>query len=281
MINLIKNQSGKGGMIIVLLLGLVIFGSVMLTNGPFPQNYETPSENTSGEVILSDDGQVQKYDTLQLKTLKFKQCAKTAAVNFLVDNSGSMQFGSKLQNLKSGLTAFGTGFPDNGAIAMQVFSGPNPPREIIPPSYFKDAKNQFNLGVKSMTAYGATYTRDAFVFAKSKLDIAIPKFPDHKFAMIFISDGIPETIGCSPRQNNCWPADQDPRTSPSVADEIKNEGVRIFTIAYLDRQDAFWDGQLESLMKDVASSQTDYYRAPLTNQLTDILNQIGNKLCKE
>lgn len=288
-----RNQKKRGsGFRIVLIFLLIIVGaSALLTGGIFPKltNSIPPNQGQEYIPITPNPGEInQSNDSLQLKTIKFTQkaCGKIIAVDFLLDRSGSM-LGDKISKLKSGVLTFTNSLTDTSVLGMQDFSSPEnraagTVKVLVPFSKFKDIKTQVPSLVNSMDANGWTYTRDAFIFTNAKLEEAIPKYPDYKFALIFVSDGVPETGICSRMEQlaGTCTSEQNPNTAPSIADEIKAKGVRIFSIAYLDRNDTRWNSQLETLMKTVASSPNDFYVAPSSNQIDSILNQIATKLCQ-
>lgn len=169
--------------------------------------------------------------------------------------------------------------------------------------YFKNNKNRFIAAINSLPPFGATHTKDAFEFTKAQFTQAKLKYPDRDFTLVFISDGIPEKddeIGRAlcPNDNlsladpryctqdprgalgtcRCFNYGQDPT---SVAQEMKNSGVRIFTIGYVYSEDEFFKDDLKGLMERVASSREDFYPAPINNQLTTILQSITTKICKD
>ncbi|MBI2031950.1 MAG: VWA domain-containing protein [Candidatus Levybacteria bacterium] len=291
---ILKNSRGGAE---ILILVIIILGSVLLTGGFFPKIIP-PDPNAPRYTEISEI-QPDSQKTLQLKTIKFKGCTSIVAVDFLVDRSGSMRYGTKLDNLKNALNVFAGSFPEDGIIGMQSYSEPSfGPTADVPIDYFKNVKSQFLSAVSSLFPNGGTYSKDAFSFTKPLLDSARAKFPDHKFSLIFISDGVPETWEgtrrlcpdgpatadqryCGPKPDNptqcrCFDTNQDPT---SVANEIKLSGVRIFTIGYIHDEDLKFQDDLRTLMTNTASSPTDFYEAPIDNQLTDILSQISQKLC--
>lgn len=277
-------MNARGSTAISLIVLVLIIGSVFFAGGIFPK---TPSKSPVEVPLRQGVPDLTSLDpnnknSLQLKTLKFKECATIAAVNFLVDNSGSMQ-GSKLSDLKNGMKAFVASFPEAGIIGLQAFNEPGQIssegyKELISISKYADVKTNLNNAIEGMRASGFTYSKSAMSFSKQKLEEAKAKFPEYKFNFIFISDGIPETSAssraCGGRR--CLAQEQNPE---SVATEIKNQGIRIFTIAYLDEDDARLNDELQALMKNVASSPGDYFLAPVSNQIDGILAQIGQKLC--
>jgi hypothetical protein len=294
----------RGSTTISLVLAVIILGSLLFVGSIAPREGEVTNPPKQG--ILDPTLDTTEKRSLQLETLKFKECAETVAIDFLVDNSGSMEYGDKLVELKKGLVTFSSNFPDTGIIGLQAYSSPasRPPvgyHELVPIDLFKNVKSNFVSAVSSMRPAGATYSKDAMTFAKQKLDAARARFPDYQFNLVFISDGIPETEAteaalcpggipnsdlCSVSTNpltgqadcRCFAQVQDPT---SVASQIKNSGVRIFTISYLDALDEKFNDRLQDLMKGVASSISDYYQAPVENQITTILSQIAQKSCEK
>ncbi len=287
----------RGSATISLIIIIIIIGAALLSGGIFPKEPQltSPPQEAIPDITAPSPGGKK---SLQLETIKFKACAELAAVDFLVDNSGSMRFVNKMPELKKGMSTFSNNFPDSGVVGIQIYSDPDtyPPlgyRELLPVSKFGDIKNKFNSIVNSMIASGGTHSRDAMAFAKERLEKAKEKFGGYKFNLIFISDGIPETLATNtacpggPTGNlctfgstggcRCFAEEQNPT---SVANEIKGLGVRIFTIAYVDTQDAKFNDRLQELMRNVASTPSDYYQAPVESQLTGILSQISEKLCK-
>jgi Mg-chelatase subunit ChlD len=272
-----KNNSGFK--IVFLLIFIVVGAGALLANGIFPNSIKSLPQNQDVQNIPINPTSSASSKSLQLVPIQFiqKQCGQTLGVDFLVDNSGSMSNGQKLSELKKGLVTFINGFTDTSVVGMQKFS--DTPSDVIPLSYFKDVKNQMTRDVNSMQASGWTYTKNAFIFTKQKLDSQTPKFPNYKFALIFVSDGVPENAAGNAAcgGNRCFAKDQDPT---QIAAQIKQEGIRIFTIAYVDRSDASLNTQLQTMMRNVASSPDDYYSAPDATQISSILSQISTKLCQ-
>lgn len=296
--NKLKNLIGNSeGGVEILILVIIILGSILFAGGLFPKII--PPDPNAPKYTAINEIQPDSQKTLQLKTIKFKGCTSTVAVNFLVDRSGSMRYGTKLDNLKNALNVFAGSFPEDGIIGMQSYSEPAfGPTSDVPINYFKNVKSQFSSAVSRLFPNGGTHSKDAFSFAKPLLDAARSKFPNHNFSLIFISDGVPETRDgtrrlcpngpdtadqryCGPKPDNptqcrCFDTDQDPT---SVANEIKNSGVRIFSIGYIHDEDLKFQNDLRTLMTNVASSPTDFYEAPIDNQLVNIFSQISQKLC--
>ena len=275
-----------------LILGLIIATSLLLIGGIFPFNFKN-SPNDTAEYIPDAVDPQGGDSSLQLKPITFKKCGSTTAIDFLVDNSGSMSWGNKMPALKKGLISFTSQLANESIIGMQSFS--IKPVDIIPVSYYKDVASKTTMAINSMTGLSGTHSKDAFVFTQGKLDLAMQKFPDKKFALIFISDGIPETQASNascpggaggglctadpqdPRRCRCFAVEQDPT---EIANQVKAKGIRIFTISYIDTMDAELNDKLQTLMQNTASSPQDYYTAPDETKIGEILSQISVKLCE-
>jgi hypothetical protein len=298
---IISMRTVRGSVGIFFIVIIIALGSVLLVGGIFPKNPDLSAPQYRGvpdDTIKPGNGK----RSLQLGTIPFKQCVETTMVNFLIDNSGSMQ-GAKMTELKNAMAVFGSNYPDSGVLGIQIYSDPatHPPlgyAELIPISEYIKVKNQYISLINRMRPSGATHSKDAMIFAKTKLEEAKRLFPDRQANLVFISDGIPETretknalcpgdvpnsplcsISRSPAGApvcRCFAQSQDPT---SVASEIKAMGVRIFTISYVDTQDSKFNNELQTLMRNVASSPADYYQAPVADQIGKILAQISEKLC--
>lgn len=281
----------------IIIIVLVLIFSFFLVGDLFPKFQS--SQKLDFYQIDPSDVPTWSYKNLQLKTFGFKKCSGTIAMDFLIDQSGSMSFGTKLRNLQTALRFFGQNFPDTGVVAMQTYKTNATDTQrfinaVVPFGYWQDQKAQFNAAVNAFSPMGATYSRDAMSFVKQQIDANRANFPRYKFALVFISDGIPETgpgnIACSGGVNgpNCSTSPQgtcrcfDPSQDPtSVAQEIKDSGVRIFTIRYLDDYDAKFNAKLTTMMDNVASSVADSFVAPINNQLIDIMQKITTRACTE
>lgn len=290
--------SGDLILIVVLILAFLLAGGIYTRFSKFPNQgtYETELFGTGS----SDQ------EGLQLGTFGVLQCKNKTAINFLIDNSGSMQFGepdSKIQQLKTALRTFAEYFPPTGAIAMQTYS--ETVKERVPFSIFNESKSLFLAEVAAMGPQTATHSRDAFLVAENNINLGKGLFPDYQFSLVFISDGIPEsrngntycgggscsggscTGGTSPEYCmqhpladnacRCFDTNQDPT---DIATRIKANGIRIFTIAFTDdHADAKLNDKLQNLMRNVASGPNDYFHAPVNNQLTNIISLITNRIC--
>lgn len=262
----IKGPKGKIGNFVLFILLLLIFGSFVLTGGLLPSFQKTSNDSSGvGELILITDVPGGSESSLQLKTLKFKQCTSKMALNFLLDRSSSMNQAGKIQALKTGFINFTNGLSDDSVIGVQDFSSSMHPRGtvavLIPFSYYKDAKTTITSSVQSLTAYGNTSMKTALLFSRDRLKEGIAQFPQYNFVFLFLSDGVPV------------PSETE---TPSQADidSLKALKIRIFTVAYGTSAKG-----VVPLMKQIASSPNDAYYAPDPEEISNILNQISIKFC--
>lgn len=294
----IFRSRGKMGLIYMLLL-VIIFGGLLLSNGLFPdKSIITPAEDKyPAELVTNTPGPDRA--NLQLDTLRFRRCSDTAAIDFLIDRSGSMRYGNKMSNVQSALRIFSDKLSDHSVLGIQSFSDPqNPQRVDVPISYYRDIKNNIKSKISALYPNGATYMRDAFEMTRDELFAALDakdangnkKFPDkYTFNLIFISDGVPETFECGRNTNpplpTCSADNQNPTIDPNIAEQIKDRGIKIFTIAYLYTGDDPYNNSLISLMQNIASKDDEgrpyFYKAPIGDQLHDILKQITNRICND
>ncbi len=276
-----KARIVKLDLFILAILGVAIVLSFFLVGGLMPEDFKptqysdtqfyTPSNLTS--TPSAERG-------LQLDLIKLKSCSSTTAVNFLVDRSGSMR-GTKLAQLKNGLLAFKNKLSDENIFGLQTYSyPPNTWINVVNPTYVKDVKSDLRAKICSIQADGWTHSKDAFLQTESILYGAKNKYPGYNFVLIFISDGVPETDEESRTcgQSRCFATKQDPT---EVAKRIKENGIRIITLAYTDSGDQGLNEQLQAMMQRVASSPEDYYKAPSSNEVKEILEKIVNSICKE
>lgn len=281
-------QRGSSG-ILVLLLGVVIVGAFFLVGG-IPQ-LPLSQTDQSGTVELVAETPGAGRSNLQLQTLKFRNCTNIVSVDLLLDRSGSMKYKTlsgekKIKRLTQAVQALADNLTDQSIFGFQSFSG-EAGRDIsltndVPISYFKDVKKIIPQKLKDLTPDGATPTSDALKFSLPLLREAVVKYPDRKFNFIFVSDGNPQ------------PSSQDPRlpqNAPNPADEIKKLGVSVYTVGVYGINGDISSpdyGKLESknstlteLLKSLASRPENYYEASTGDEITQILSQISNKICKD
>lgn len=271
----IKNRFSRGTITTTVLLGVVIIGSILLVSGIGPKYQITPKDPNAGGFVPDIEDKTINEKSLQLKTIKFKKCESTAAVDFLLDRTGSMSDSApdgqrKLDKLKEATLTFVNSLSDDSVLGIQTFSSSGI-TDDVPIALFRDNKAVAESKIKSLQAMGQTPTTDALRFSLNKLKEGQSKFNDRQMNFIFVSDGEPV------------PNDQDPRlpqNNPDPSQEIKNLGITIYTIGILDANQ-IRKGRVQELLKHIASSPEKSFIAPDGNQLVEIYNQIRFELCKK
>lgn len=278
------NITSPGTTILMLFIGVAIGFSILMTRGIFPASTLTDPGET-GELEVVDDPLSGGQKGLQLRTIKFRECANKAAVGLLVDQSGSMGFGNKAQSLKTALTTFTSTLGDQSVIGLYYFS--RTPSEVVPFSRYKDVKGTVANAISRFSPYGPTYTRSAFQLISNRMIPALSAFPNNSFALILLSDGIPETDprsctapACSPDRQRCFATAEDPTVNPNLVDTVKQAGVRVFSIALYDAGDTCFQNDLKSMMQRIASPNS-YYETPNASDLQKIYKEIAQKICNE
>jgi len=286
------NLTGPGTIFTLAFIGLAVGMGILLSRGVTPRStLSDPGETGDLELVQETPG--PNRNNLQLRTIKFRECASKIAVGLLVDRSGSMR-GAKIENLKSALTTFSQTLSDQSVIGLSSFSsndGAIAIREDIPFSRYKDVKSQMPGVIQNLNAAGATNTRTAFLFMRDKILAAQTKFPEQKFALIFLSDGIPEFVpaDCASGREfgkRCFANSQDPTQPPDVSQQIKDAGIKIYTIALYvpgDPSDEYFLPDMRKMMTKIATEPTlsTYYELPDPTQLKQIYKDISQKICND
>lgn len=289
----------KGDASIYVLFGIILIGGLFMAGGLFPR-VSTDTLNTDAGESQIDPNSLPKGDSkeaLQLKTLKFKSCTQVSAVEFLLDNSGSMGGSgfdpAKMTNLKAGVTAFSEKMSDTSVIGLRTFSDYTTLN--VPFGYYKDNKSSFATAIAGMRPDGSTHQKSAFEAAKVDLEGAVTKYPKYDFNLIFFSDGIPETAAgnrtctgtvcdpSSPGGCRCMAPSQDPRTVAEEIKAIKNtsgSNIRIFSILLYDPvRDSFAETEFKALMKAVATDSSTYFETTDPDDLKSLFDSVIKKVC--
>ncbi|MFN8472983.1 MAG: VWA domain-containing protein [Anaerolineae bacterium] len=172
-----------------------------------------------------------------------------ADVMLVIDRSGSMS-GQKITDAE----AAAKGFIDRmdlstGQVGLASFSDTASLDQVL-----TQAAGPVRAAIDALVADGATNIADAISLAQGEL--AGPRHrPANQRALILMSDGQPTAGG-------------DPRAAAAAA---KAAGTRIFTIGLGSDVDP-------NLMRDLASSPSDYYFAPDSSQLDAIYQQIAGAI---
>lgn len=271
----------RGSATILILVIVVIIGSILLAGGALPKM--PSSEDNPGTEAVIDTSTILtpgSKESLQLKTIKFKNCSDTITVDLLLDRSNSMSLktptgGKKIDRLKEAVNSLTNSLSDNSIIGIQSFNSDSI-TDDVPISFYKDVKTIVPGKINGLTEGGNTPTHDALAFSLNSLKQGIAKFPDRKFNFIFVSDGAPcPGVGCVGREGQ----NQDPRLfSPNPADEIKNLGVNVYALAIYDSGQSS-NPDLAALMQNIASKPENYYEAKTADDTTRLLTAITEKIC--
>jgi uncharacterized protein YegL len=273
------NLTGPGTIFTLGFIALAVGMGLLLSRGVTPKStLSDPGQGQEYELISETPDPAQKG--LQLKTLKFKECANTVTIDLLLDRSGSMNDPTpsgqtKLSRLQEAVSALVKDAKDTSIIGFQSFSSDTQGivpilANDVPISYYKDVKSIFQAKLNALNANGGTPTHDALEFSYNILKDSIPNFPkDRKFNFIFISDGEPN------------PVSQDPRLfNPNPADQIKQLGVNVYSLGIFDGNQNN-NPILAGLLKSVASTPDQYYAANTGDDVKRLLTQISQKICDQ
>lgn len=296
----------KGSITIIVLLSIVIIGSIMLVGGAYPIiSYDTL--NFENQKTFDEDQEptpTGKPNNKQLQIQELKNCSDSLAVEFLLDTSGSMDNGGKINTLKESLNFFVGKLKKNAVVGIRTFSDKTNLQVSF--DFYKNNQGVVGSIISGLTPGGGTSTRDAFIETQKDLKDALVKkeFKNYTFNLIFFSDGIPETVDgntnkegrkCTPEPRlqsgfRCFDTRQDPTNSSlvggNIAQQIKNlknkdeKNVRIFSVLLFDSvKDAFFKTEEEAIMERVASTPEDFYKTTSPDDLQRIFKQIITQVC--
>jgi len=264
----------RGSTTISLIVLVLIIGSVFLAGGIFPKMPLKSSVEIPVRKVVLDPSSLDpdSKNSLQLKTLKFKECSESITMDLLLDRTGSMGQNTpsgtkKIERLKEAVLALTNNLSDNSTIGIQSFSSVSITNDV-PISYYRDVKALIPQKVNAYRANGNTPTHNALAFAYERLKEALPRFPGRTFNFILVSDGQPV------------PPSQDPRLfNPNPANEIKSLGINIYTLGIFSGSQAS-DPKLAELLKSVASKPENYYVANTADDTKALLKTISEKICE-
>lgn len=301
---------GRGDPYVVSILTLIIIASAFLVGGVYPdlnQVSETadtfePKEKkadkkNTGVVQLrqldvnkkprNQDNNRNRQD----QTGKPPACTKKGAIAFLIDVSASMEANGKLTKLKEALNGFANKLPSETLVGLYTFSDRTfgEPKERVA----FGPKTQLltpvgNSPIDALSPEGATFMLDGFQLVQGKLSQAQIDFPKYQFSLILVSDGVPELIECDPSHmpdNTCRPDrnydyTQDP-TLTNIPDLIKDQEVRIYSIAMYDKDDLdVSTNKLIKIMKSLASPDSYFDETANGGGLDATYERIKSSICK-
>lgn len=295
----------RGSITLIVLLSIIIVGSIILVGGAYPIiSYQTL--NMDNQKTFEEEENITptgKPNNKQLQITELKNCSDSLAVEFLLDTSGSMEDGGKIQKLKDALNFFVGQLKKNAVIGIRTFNDTTSLQ--LPFDFYKNNQANVSTIITSLVPGGGTSTRDAFVATQKDLVDILPKkdFKNYTFNVIFFSDGIPETADantknagkCTPEPRNesghrCFDTLQDPTNNAipggNISEQIKNlknkdgRKIRIFSVLLFDRDnDLYFKSEEETIMEHVASSPQDFYKTTQSEDLQKIFKQIITQVC--
>lgn len=257
------HNSSRGSITLPILIGIVILGSIYLVGGILP-NLEPIDTGEQGRVVVLDPENTDNASdssSLRLRTIKFKTCDETAAVDLQLDITGSLS--PVAQDLKDAVFTFTEQLTDNSIIGIQAYNEDNPRMEVIPISEYKDVKNDIRPAVQSLKTNGGTPSYDALNYSKEILQTATTQHPDRQFTYIFFSDGNP----------NIGPRDVE--SIRQAAQGIKDLGVTVYAIGL--KGDSGLD---ERIIQAIASDPSKAIVTTNSDDLERIYSEIRTVLCQ-
>lgn len=301
---------GIGYLYVLLAMFMIIGSGTLLSGGFVPVDPNGPGGPPTLDPYFNakDYGEQKKIfpsninrfadNNLQLKTFGVNVCGAKSAIMFVVDTSGSMKFERKMTKTQEAMLKFTEDYPGVGVIGLIRFS--NEAQELIPLSKYKDVRGTFGSAVRNLKPDGYTKTRDAMQLAKQRLAeaIAAKKFPDYKYTLVLLTDGVPEQKpprNCyvdTPDPNipapdkRCFAREQDPTFQPDITADIKNLGVTIYSINIYSpnyASDKFMYPHLTKLLKTVATRpEKPYYHESINaGDLVTVLKGVNNSICEQ
>ncbi len=254
-------KSSKGTITFKILIAVVILGSIAMASGMFPKNQITPMDPDAPtfKPQIIEEGTQKK--SIQLKTIEFEGCSESVGIQMVIDRSGSMDDDpEKLSNLQNASFDFLQKLTADTPVGLITFS--SNVSEPFAIQLYGDIKPDLDDFVKTLSVTGTTNTAGALVRAKTSLETGKSEFPGRQFVLVLVTDGQPSPGTASP---------------VVPATEIKNSGVKIFTIGIVQKVANV--PAMRSLMTQV-SSPNSFFEAPDTTTLDEIYNQIGSQICQ-
>ena len=261
--------------------------------------YFNPEDYGEQKKIYPSNANRPEDNNLQLKTFKVNTCGQKTAIDFLIDTSGSMKYDGKVGKQKTALKAIVKKLTAKSVVGIHTFS--KSAKEEVPMGLYKDNKADIDKTIESLKPDGWTTTREGFSLVKQKLTelIATDKYPGYSYAVILLTDGVPE----QPAPRSCWPdnsfqpfdpqyqanrcfsIEQDPRKPTDLAGDLKSMGVKVYSVGIFSQTttDKLFYPHLSGMLKDVASGPGEpyYYESIEGGNLEKILNDVLNQICEE
>ncbi len=304
---------GRGDLYVVSILTLIIIASAFLVGGVYPDLNQVPE---TADMFEPKEKKADKKNTgvVQLRQLDVNKkprnqdnnsnnrnrqdqtgkppaCTKKGAIAFLIDVSASMEANGKLTKLKEALNGFVNKLPSETLVGLYTFSDRTfgEPKERV--AFGPKTKLLTPVGnspIDALSPEGATFMLDGFQLVQGKLSVAKDDFPNRQFSLILVSDGVPELIECDTshmpdntcRANRNYDYTQDP-TLTNIPDLIKDQDVRIYSIAMYDKDDLdVSTNQLIYIMQTLASPDSYFDETANGGGLDATYERIKSSICK-
>lgn len=312
-----KHKGVSGNFSTIVIITGIVFAGWIMTGGEYPNVYPTYTSTPMQGEPLADQPEHPKRFSLTFHELRFKNrpaappadslasCDKVALV-FLVDASTSMtERGpngiTKLDNVKNALYEFTDDLSSTSLFGLYTFSSPNggEPRSRVSIGLMPSIQFQIDSAISGINPpeNAATYMREGFESVRGPLVSAKQQYPDYKFNLIFISDGVPEhQAPCEDQYTLTGTCDNsgannsrnyDIRHDPidtslgnsNVVQQIKDSGVSIYSIVLSNATDAQVFPELRSLMQRIASSDSQYKESVGGENINAIYQEIKTSAC--
>jgi hypothetical protein len=307
-----SKSPGVGYIYVLLFMFLIIASGIVLSggfvpvdpngpNGPptLPPYFDASDYGKQQIIVPSETISGGARQNLQLKTFDVNMCGVDTGVDFLIDISASMNLYDKIGKLKQGLSGFTSQLAGISVIGIQTFG--SKVTDNVKMDLYKNNKGEVKTTIDGLKPEGWTRTRDGMEMASTELAGIINqnKFPGYHYALVVITDGVPEIPLPGPRTCEyttsepllqggvrCFAKEQDPRFPTNIGANIKNLGVNVYTIVLTGpagSSDARLEGPLTALMQDQASQPSSkyFYKTLNADNITQILNTVVTSICKD
>lgn len=177
-------------------------------------------------------------------------CNKSFGMVSVLDVSASMRFQGKIANARNAASAFLDKLTASDQSAFAAFN-----HGLVGSSPLTTSNQSTINHINNLRASGFTNMTAGLQAAQNRLN----GFSSGPGFVIFLSDGF---------------HNQSSTIGPlAVANTLKKQGVRIFTVGFGNQQD-------RNLLRQIASSQSDYFDAPDGQSLQEIYGRISKVVCR-
>jgi hypothetical protein len=306
-----SKSPGIGYLYVGLIMFLTIAIATSLSGGFVPVDPNSPGGPPTLEpyfnredypvqhIVDPTQGYTQSQQKLQLETFNVDNCGKNLVLLFVIDTSGSMAWQNKINHEKAALRYFTSNMGGRSVIGIDTFGGgKGDVHTRIPLNYYKANKTQVTQVINELTPNGGTPTKDAIELAYNQLQKAINsnQFPDLKYSMILMTDGVPEIMPprtCEAQTApdpgstlpRCFAQEEDPVIPHNLGTDIQKLGVDLYAINVYSpswASDQYMFPFLTTMLQKLVSPpiNTHLYTSINGSNLQDVLRQINQNICK-